>query len=155
VALFSSIKCPGDVILRTYDLVRALRDAGIAVVGGFHSPMEKECLTLLLRGAQRVIVCPARSIEGMRLPASWKKPLADGRLLILSPFTKNQRRITAELAETRNVFVAGLAEQILVAHASSGSKTERFFRELLSWGKPIWVLASKENEHLVAAGGSR
>jgi predicted Rossmann fold nucleotide-binding protein DprA/Smf involved in DNA uptake len=39
LALFCSIKCPGDVILRTYDLVRTLRVAGVPIGGGFHSPM--------------------------------------------------------------------------------------------------------------------
>src|ERR1700747_2240683 len=62
LALFCSIKCPGDVILGTYDLIRALRDAGIPMIGGIHSPMEKECLTLRLRGTQPIIICPARAI---------------------------------------------------------------------------------------------
>lgn len=46
LALFCSIKCPGRLILRTYDLAQALRDAGEVVIGGFHSPMERECLAL-------------------------------------------------------------------------------------------------------------
>jgi hypothetical protein len=41
LALFCSIRCPGDVILKTYDLARALRDAEIPVIGGFHFPMER------------------------------------------------------------------------------------------------------------------
>lgn len=137
LALFCSIKCPGDIILRTYDLIRALRDAGIPMIGGFHSPMEKDCLTLLLRGTQPVIVCPARSIERMRRPGAWKQPLAANRLLIVSPFARNHRRITADVAQTRNRFVAALADQILVAHAGPGSKTDAFFRELLTWGKKL------------------
>jgi predicted Rossmann fold nucleotide-binding protein DprA/Smf involved in DNA uptake len=152
LALFCSIKCPGDVILRTYDLIRALRDAGIPMIGGFHSPMEKECLTLLLRGNQPVIVCPARGIDGLRLPGVWKQALAQNRLLILSPFPKKYRRVTADTSQTRNLFVASLADQILVAHAGPGSKTEEFFRQLLTWGKPLWTLASTENEQLVASG---
>src|SRR5216117_488267 len=95
LALFCSVKCPGNLILQTYDLARALRDAGVTVISGFHSPMEKECLTLLLRGAQPVIVCPARSIERMRVPAVWKAQLAEGRLLLLSPFGEKLRRVTA------------------------------------------------------------
>jgi len=77
LGLFCSVRCPGDVILRTYDLVRLIRKAGIAVIGGFHSPMEKECLALLLRGSQPLVVCPARCIEGMRLPLAWRGPLAE------------------------------------------------------------------------------
>lgn len=68
LGLFCSIRCPGQVILAVYDLARALRDAAIPVIGGFHTPMEKECLDLLLRGTQPVVMCPARSIQGMRLP---------------------------------------------------------------------------------------
>ncbi len=43
LAFFCSVKCPGAIILQTYDLARALRDAGVTVISGFHSPMEKEC----------------------------------------------------------------------------------------------------------------
>src|SRR4051812_24052733 len=65
LGFFCSTRCPGEVILRTYDLARVLRDAGVTVISGFHSPMEKECLTLVLRGTQPIIVCPAREIERM------------------------------------------------------------------------------------------
>jgi hypothetical protein len=81
LAIFCSVKCPGTLILQTYDLVSALRDMGITVISGFHSPIEKECLTLLLRGTQPIIICPARSLQGMRIPTTWDTPLAEGRLL--------------------------------------------------------------------------
>ena len=58
LGFFCSTKCPGEVILQTYDLARALRDAGVPVIGGFHSPMEQECLALLLRGQQPIVICP-------------------------------------------------------------------------------------------------
>ena len=51
-ALFCSNRCPGDLILKTYDLTRAMRDAGIPVIGGFQTSMELECLRLLLRGGR-------------------------------------------------------------------------------------------------------
>ena len=50
-ALFCSNRCPGDLSLKTYDLARAMRDAGVPVIGGFQTPMEKECLRLLLQGS--------------------------------------------------------------------------------------------------------
>src|SRR5919107_3381892 len=49
LALFCSIKCPGNLILKTYDLAQQLREAEVPIIGGFHSPMERECLTILLR----------------------------------------------------------------------------------------------------------
>jgi predicted Rossmann fold nucleotide-binding protein DprA/Smf involved in DNA uptake len=152
LALFCSIKCPGDVILQTYDLIRALRDARTPMIGGFHSPMEKDCLTLLLRGCQPVIVCPARGIDGMRIPAAWREPLAKRRLLVLSQFDKKHRRITADASHTRNLFVAALADQFLVAHAAKGSKTFQLVEQLLSWKKPLWTIASPANEDLAVLG---
>lgn len=32
-ALFCSQRCPGDLILKTYDLARAMRDAGVSMDG--------------------------------------------------------------------------------------------------------------------------
>jgi predicted Rossmann fold nucleotide-binding protein DprA/Smf involved in DNA uptake len=150
LGFFCSTRCPGEMILRTYDLARVLRDAGVTVISGFHSPMEKECLTLLLRGTQPVIVCPARGIERMRLPTAWKALLAENRLLILSPFGVKQRRVTADLAEKRNEFVATLADEVFVAHAARGSKTERFCHDVLAWGKSLLTLESDENAGLLA-----
>jgi len=72
LALFCSRKCPGNLILKAYDLARSLREEGTTVISGFHTPVEKECLRILLRGAQPIIICPARSIEGMRIPSEWK-----------------------------------------------------------------------------------
>ena len=86
-ALFCSARCPGDAILRAYDQAARWRDAGHCVISGFHFPVEKECLRILLRGTQSIIICPARS-SPQRAPAEWKKPLANGRLLILSCFTR-------------------------------------------------------------------
>src|SRR5512133_1908178 len=64
LALMCSVRCPGRIILRAYDLAQSLRQSDLAIVGGFHSPMEKECLKVLLRGPEPVVVCPARSLEG-------------------------------------------------------------------------------------------
>ena len=134
LALFCSTRCPGRVILQTYDTVCALRDAGVTAISGFHSPIEKECLRLLLRGTQPIVICPARSIWH-RIPSQLKASLGAGRLLILSPFEAKHSRITAETAQYRNRFAAALAARILIPHAAAGSKTEAFAREVEGWGK--------------------
>jgi len=152
LALFCSTKCPGKLVVQAYDVARALRDAGITVIGGFHSPMERECLELLLRGGQPIIVCPARDISSMRVPPEWKAPLAAGRLLILSPFGERDRRVTADLAAARNEFVAAVADRVLIAYAAAGSKTEAFARQVLERGKPLLTLDGQENGNLVALG---
>ena len=115
----------------------------MTVISGFHSPMECECLTILLRGAQPVIVCPARSINNMRINKEYKKPLKNGRLLFLSPFDENQQRISAKRSHYRNLFVAALSAAVfVVAHAGPASKTESFCKEIISWQKPVYTFDS-------------
>ena len=129
-ALFCSSRCPGQAILSAYDQAALWRDAGRCIVSGFHSPVEKECLRILLRGSQPVIICPARSLEKMRLTADWKKPLADGRLLILSCFNGNEHRVTSALATRRNEFVAALADEVWFAHVAPGGQMQRLAQKI-------------------------
>ena len=48
-------------------------------------------LTILLRGEQPIVVCPARCLARMRVPREYRAPLEAGRLLLLSPFAEHQR----------------------------------------------------------------
>jgi predicted Rossmann fold nucleotide-binding protein DprA/Smf involved in DNA uptake len=140
LALFCSTRCPGDAILRTFDFVQKMRAKGATVISGFHSPVEKDCLGSLIRGAQSIIICPARSLEGMRIPPVWRTRIEEGRLLLLSPFTEKQRRVTASLAQRRNDFVAALADEVLIAYTAPGSKIETLHRQILRWQKPVLSL---------------
>src|SRR5436190_1337251 len=137
VALFCSVQCSSAIILQTYELAYTLRDAEVTVISGFHSPLEKECLNVLLDGTQPVIVCPARSIERLRLPARWKAALLQGRLLLLSPFAEPQRRATVARAQVRNEVVAALADVLLITHATPGGRTERFCHTVRTWCIPL------------------
>ncbi|MGH8534305.1 MAG: DNA-processing protein DprA [Gammaproteobacteria bacterium] len=136
-ALFCSARTPGDAILRAHDTARQLRDEGITVISGFHSPIEKDCLRILLRGAQPIIVCPARAIEGMRIPPECRAAFEAGRLLFLSPFTEQPKRVTKESALRRNELVAALADEVFIAHITPGGQTEDLARMLKGWRLPV------------------
>lgn len=152
LAVLCSVRCPGSLIVQSYDLVQRLRESPFALLGGFHSPMEKEWLMVLLRGPVPVIVCPARGIETMRLPAEYRKPLEGGRLLIISCFPGGPDRPTTAMAQERNGFVAALADLLFVAHASVGGKTEGLCREALALGKPLFTLDDVANANLLDLG---
>ncbi len=152
LALFCSVKRPGNLILQTYDLARELRDAGIAVISGFHSPMERECLSLLLRGKQPIIWCPAKRLTVNRLPKEYADPISDGRLLMLSPFGEKVKRARQDIARFRNEFVAALADQVFVVYAAPGGKIESFCKKVLGWGKPLLTFNSPDNASLIVSG---
>ena len=134
-ALFCSARCPGKAILTTYDQAAKWRDSGSCVISGFHSPVEKECLQILLRGTQPIIICPARSLP-QRVPPELEKPLASGRLLILSAFAARENRVTSALATERNEFVAALADEVWFAHITAGGELERLSKRVASWAAP-------------------
>jgi len=135
-ALFCSARTPGDAILRTHDAARRLRDEGVTVISGFHSPIEKECLCILLRGKQPIIICPARAIETMRIPKDLRAAFEAGRVLILSPFTGQPKRITKDSALRHNEVVAALADDAYIAHVSPGGATARIAQMLEAWNVP-------------------
>lgn len=137
IGLFSSVRCPGHVILTTYDQAAKWRDAGRCVISGFHSPVEKECLRILLRGSQPIIICPARAIEALRIPTELRTAFDAGRVLYLSPFAKQPRRVTKESALRRNETVAALADEAYVAHVAAGGQTAIISKMLAQWGVPL------------------
>lgn len=133
-AIFCSARCPGHVILTAYDQAAHWRDAGRCIISGFHSPIEKECLRILLRGSQPIIICPARAIEAMRIPTELRAAFDAGRVLYLSPFAKQPRRVTKESALRRNETVAALADEAYVAHVAAGGQTALISKMLAQWG---------------------
>ena len=136
-ALFCSASSLGDAILRAHDAAQHLRDEGVTVISGFHLPIEQDCLHILLRGKQPIIICPARAIEAMRIPTECRAAFDAGRVIFLSPFIKLPTRVTKESAIRRNEFVAALADNAYIAHVSAGGQTARIAEMLADWNVPI------------------
>ncbi len=88
------------------------------------------------------------------IPVKFRKPLAAGRLLLLSPFEEAERRVTAELAAIRNRFIAALAHRVLFVHAAPGGRTEALAREVIGWGKPVYALEHAANSNVSALGAA-
>lgn len=152
LALFCSARCPGSLILKFYDALRALRDEGQTIISGFHSPLEQEGLLTLMQGRSGIVFCPARSIDTMRVPLAWQQVLSDKRFLVLSPFAAHEERITARLAIRRNEFVAAIADRVLIVYAEPSGRTAKLARTILARGTPLLTLPAAENKHLLDAG---
>lgn len=146
---YCSSQCPGSIILKTFDTITRMRDEGHVLIGGFHSVMEWECLSILLRGRQPVIWVSARSIVGMRLKPELQPAFMDGRLLILSPFGPKHKRVTASLALERNRFIAAIADRIFVPHAAPGSRTLSLCVALGLSGKCILTINDPLNSSML------
>jgi len=152
IGVVSSRRIPGRLVREAHDWAVSMKLSRRVIAGGFHSPMERECLNLVLSGLTRVIVCPARGIGRMRIPAEWRPPLESQRLTIVSGIERTLRRSTEALAARRNALVASLADVILVVHASPGGATERLARELVAHGKRLVTIGGPENDRLIRLG---
>ena len=154
VGLLSSVKSPGSIVVATYDLCQRLRVEGVTVVSGFHSPMEQECMRILLRSPHPHVWCLARGMM-QRLPdtlVDCQRAVDEGRLLLVSPFGASVKRITREQARVRNELVAELSDVVIIPYASPGSSVERLSRVLLEAGKPLFTVQDGANEALLEAG---
>lgn len=152
LALFCSIRCPGAMILQTYQLMRLLRHRPVTIVSGFHSPMERECLRTLANGTAGVVWCLAKSLAAFRLPAEWHPLWESGRLVLVAPFSSEVKRITSTTAAYRNRVAAALADDVFLPYAAAGSHTERFCSELLAWEKTVFTLDTPENASIIERG---
>ena len=153
-ALFCSRRCTGIAATRTFDVAQQLRDAGVTVMGGFHSPLEQECLRLLLKSPHPVVVGWGRSLVGARLPPAYRRPMSEGRLLLVSACGETVRRVTRESARMRNLVLAALADRVLVTSAEAGSETARLCRCVVAWGKPLFCLAGPAGDPVRDLGAS-
>ena len=154
LALVCSQQCSGDAILKTYDFARLVRGSGLAIVSGFHSPIEKDCLPILLRGSDPIIIVQGRRLTTTRLPREWQKAIDAGRLLLLSPFGEQHKRVTTELAAERNRFVVSISDEVLITYASPDSKTEALCRETVVTGKRVYTFQTAANGRLIEMGAS-
>jgi predicted Rossmann fold nucleotide-binding protein DprA/Smf involved in DNA uptake len=152
LGLVCSIRCPGSIVIKTFDAIREVRDAGVVVIGGFHAPMERQCLDILLRGNQSVILCAAKGLPGLRLGKDARRAISESRLLVISPFDQSSRRTTAVQAVQRNDLVAALADVVWVPHAVPGGKTWGTIRRTLDRGQKVYTFADKENSELIELG---
>lgn len=155
-AFFCSQSCPGDVILKAQDWANARGPDSAPVIGGFHTPVERDVLRILLRGNAPVIIVLARAAQGWRAPKplgpAIKAAVAAGTAQIVSPFPATQTRTTATAAEARNRHILTVCDTVLIAHASTGGKTEVLAAEAIARGLRVETLESPANANLLALG---
>jgi predicted Rossmann fold nucleotide-binding protein DprA/Smf involved in DNA uptake len=156
VAFFCSRSCPGDIILKAQDWANARAANSASIFGGFHTPVEREVLRVLLRSHASTVIVLARAAKGWRVPQplgpAIRGAVAAGRAHIVSFLPDSQLRTTAASAESRNRHILTLVDTIMIAHASPGGKTEALAREAVAKGLKLFTLPSKHNANLIALG---
>lgn len=122
-AFLCSRKVPASTVLMCYDWDISQREAGNCVISGFHSKLEQDVLHFLLKGKQPIILALARGLK-KRIEPEFQQAIDQGRLLIITPFSEEVKRVTEQTATTRNKMMIELADRITVGHVSIGGLLE-------------------------------
>ncbi len=123
-----SRKVPANVVLKCYDWAIEQREAGVCVISGFHSKLEKDVLHYLLKGNQPIIVALARGLK-QKIEPEFHEPLNKGRLLIITPFDESIKRVTEQTGIVRNRMMIELAEKITIGYSSPSGNLEKLVNE--------------------------
>ena len=82
------------------------------VISGFHSPIEREVLRILMSQQHPVVIALGRTLY-RRVPVELQQAHAENRLLFIS--LRNQDRHSFSNAQTRNWIVSDFAEEVVFA----------------------------------------
>ncbi len=135
-AFLCSRKIPASIVLKCYDWAIEQREAGKCIISGFHSQIERDVFHYLEKGTQPIIIAMARGIPD-KLPEKLKKSIDDGRILLISPFNKDIKKVTVETAFIRNKLMIDLADKVTVGFADPNGKLNQI---LLNANKDIACL---------------
>lgn len=152
VGFLSSTEIPPDLILPAFDLTRRLKMADVPIAGGFQSEVERFCLSVLLAGRGPLVLCPARSLDGMT-PTPRVGPRLTGRTLVYASTERaGVRRPTSQVALRRNDLVVGLGARLIVLSAPPGSRALKSAAASLEAGRSVACFDHRRNRDLLLLG---
>lgn len=140
-AFMCSRNIPASAVLKCYDWAIEQRENGNCVISGFHSKLEKDVFHYLAKGKQPIILALPRGLK-TRWEPEIKELLNDNRLLIVTPFESNVKRITKEAAALRNQLMAELADEIVIGYKTPDGNITGLFKQYYE-NRPITLLVNK------------
>ena len=134
-AFLSSRRGSAKSALACLEWAESRREESGPVIGGFHSPHERDVLDMLLRGSCPVVLVLARSLW-KTVPEELAEPIDSGRLLVVSA-APVACRVSASTALIRNRFVVEHSDEIVVGTLEPGGSLAGLLSEFPS--KPLRV----------------
>ena len=109
VAFFASREYSEEVAQRAVQWAEEICQTDKVVISGFHSPLEKEVLRILLEHKHPVVVALGRALY-KRVPPNLQQAFDEGRLLFVS--FRGYSRHSTKSSEIRNWKAAGMADEV-------------------------------------------
>ncbi len=146
VAFLSSRNISSGSVLKCLDWAVEQRNAGICVMSGFHSILEKDVLQLLLKGKQPVVLVLGRSLYA-QVPKDFQKALDEKRLLIISPVAQNIHRHSTQSTLIRNRYITETANEIVFGSLDKNGSLYPLYEQALLEGKVVRKISYRHKYH--------
>jgi len=149
IGVLASGKAPGPVVWESYQFFYALRDAGVTIAGGWHSPLEKGILDALIEGKANVAFFAAKGLKARGFQQKFKLLDRTSRGLMISPFPDNVTKINStEGPRLRNELLAAISDVLLIPYIKPGGKLFHMLKAESSFLDKTFVLNHVENDKL-------
>ena len=138
VAFFASREYSEDVAERAVHWAEDICQTDKVVISGFHSPLEKRALDILLEHKHPVIIALGRALY-KKVPLQLQSAIDEGRLLYVS--FRGYSRHSWKSSEIRNWKAAGLADEVYFTPFDNTSSLSTLHYTLDRYGdQPVYIL---------------
>ena len=138
VAFFASRSVTPEAESRCIAWAESICNTDSVVISGFHSPLEKKVLNILLEHKHPVVLFLGRSMY-KRIPAEYQEAIDEGRMLIDT--VRDYERHSWNSAQTRNWYVASIADEICLTPFDKSSMLSPMHYHYTHYGEaPVKIL---------------
>lgn len=137
-AFLCSRHISASAVLKCYDWATEQRRQGVCVIGGFHSPLEKDVFQILIKGSQPLVMVLGRAMY-KNLPEIYQTALLQNRLLIVSVSPSTPRHST-QSALKRNKYIIENAQKVVFGWLDPLGELIKLYENYKSSDKQIIIL---------------
>lgn len=138
VAFFASRSVTPEAESRCIAWAESMCNTDSVVISGFHSPLEKRILKVLLEHKHPVILLLGRAMY-KRVPAEFQDAINEGRMLIDS--VRDFERHSWSSAQTRNWYAASIADEVFLTPFDENSMLSPMYYSLTHYSNtPVKIL---------------
>lgn len=151
LGILSARQIDPDLALESSLLLKQLASLDdFSFVGGWHSPLERQALRIVLRHEAPLVFCVAKALNRFVPSTEVEHRLKQGRALLLTHCTPKAKRISRGTSMRRNELILGLAKVLVVLSAPEGSASLKLARSALNLQKPVLTPVHPVNKTLLA-----
>ena len=137
VAFFASRTAPAEVLVLAERWAYKIAQTDMVVISGFHSPVERAVLDILLANNSSVVVALPRSLY-RKIPQHLLSAYSEGRVLFIS--FRHYSRPSLHSSQLRNWATAELATEVVFAPFDRTSQLSALHFSLTITQKTVVVL---------------